>query len=118
MFLVQVHTDVASISRSLLDRTLNALVEGVAEEALQCFRTVKKFGMGGMLRVCISLSSTASLIHRMLMSNVCVTYFRRLWKSSSSTKQHHASSLPWPSRNSRRCTIRSRRRTFAGLAMI
>ena len=51
MFLVQVHTDVASISKSLLDRTLNALVEGVAEEALQCFRTVKKFGMGGMLRV-------------------------------------------------------------------
>ena len=52
MFLVQVHTDVASVSKALLDRTLNALVEGVADEALQCFRTVKKFGMGGMLRVC------------------------------------------------------------------
>lgn len=51
MFLVQVHTDVASVSRALLDRTLNALVEGVADEALNCFRTVKKFGMGGMLRV-------------------------------------------------------------------
>ena len=51
MFLVNVHSHVASVSKSLLERTLNALVEEVAEEALRCFRKVKKFGMGGMLRV-------------------------------------------------------------------
>lgn len=54
MFLVHVHAHVASVSKSLLERTLNALVEEAAEEALRCFRQVKRFGMGGMLRVCIT----------------------------------------------------------------
>jgi len=43
------------VAESLLDRTLNALVEDLAEEALRCFRQVKRFGMGGMLRVNIFL---------------------------------------------------------------
>lgn len=53
MYLVAVHAQVSAAAAPLLDRTLNALVEEVAEEALRCFRQVKKFGMGGMLRVCL-----------------------------------------------------------------
>ena len=52
MYLVGVHAQVSAAAPPLLERTLNALVEDVAEEALRCFRQVKKFGMGGMLRVC------------------------------------------------------------------
>jgi exocyst complex component 2 len=55
MYLVSVHAQVSRVAESLLDRTLNALVEDLAEEALRCFRQVKRFGMGGMLRVNISL---------------------------------------------------------------
>ncbi|KAH8116013.1 exocyst complex component Sec5-domain-containing protein, partial [Phellopilus nigrolimitatus] len=55
MFLVNVHAHVASVSKSLLERTLNSLVEEVAEEALRCFRKIKKFGMGGMLRATLEI---------------------------------------------------------------
>ena len=51
MYLVGVHAQVSAAAAPLLERTLNALVEDVAEEALRCFRQVKRFGMGGMLRV-------------------------------------------------------------------
>ena len=51
--IVSVHAQVCSIAEQLLDRTLNAIVEEVATEALRCFRQVKRFGMGGMLRVCL-----------------------------------------------------------------
>lgn len=59
MFLVGVHAQVSAAAAPLLERTLNALVEDVAEEALRCFRQVKRFGMGGMLRVRL-LSPTPS----------------------------------------------------------
>ena len=51
MYLVGVHAQVSDVAPPLLDRTLNALVECLAEEALRCFKQVKRFGMGGMLRV-------------------------------------------------------------------
>ena len=51
MYLVGIHAQVTSAAESLLDRILNALVNELAEEALRCFRQVKRFGMGGMLRV-------------------------------------------------------------------
>ena len=51
MYLVHVHAHVSSVAKPLLERTLEALVEEIADEALRCFRKVKKFGMGGMLRV-------------------------------------------------------------------
>ncbi|THH07884.1 hypothetical protein EW145_g3080 [Phellinidium pouzarii] len=55
MFLVHVHNHVSGVSKILLGRTLNALVEEVAEEALRCFQKVKKFGMGGMLRATLEI---------------------------------------------------------------
>ena len=54
--LVGVHAQVCSITEDLLDRTLNAIVEELATEALRCFRQVKRFGMGGMLRVRLPFS--------------------------------------------------------------
>lgn len=54
MFLVGVHSQVTTVTSdaNLVDRTLSHLVVKLAEEALQCFRQVERFGMGGMLRVC------------------------------------------------------------------
>jgi len=51
-YTVSIHAQVSSAAEVLLDRTLSALVNELAEEALRCFRQVKRFGMGGMLRVC------------------------------------------------------------------
>ena len=51
MSLVQVHAQVCSVAEPLLDRTLNVMVEELASEALRCIRQIKRFGMGGMLRV-------------------------------------------------------------------
>ena len=51
MYLVGVHAQVSSAAPSLLDRALGALVHDLAEECLACFRQVRRFGMGGMLRV-------------------------------------------------------------------
>ncbi|KAI0765335.1 exocyst complex component Sec5-domain-containing protein [Fomes fomentarius] len=55
MYLVGVHAQVCAAAAPLLERTLNALVEDVAEEALRCFRQVKRFGMGGMLRATLEI---------------------------------------------------------------
>ena len=54
MYLVGVHAQVSEVTPPLLERTLNALVESLVEEALRCFKQVKRFGMGGMLRVGLS----------------------------------------------------------------
>lgn len=51
MYLVGVHAQVSSTAPPLLERIINALVEDMADEALRCFKQVKRFGMGGMLRV-------------------------------------------------------------------
>ena len=51
MSLEGVHAQVTAAAAPLLERTLNALVEDIADEALRCFRQVKRFGTGGMLRV-------------------------------------------------------------------
>ena len=45
MYLVGVHAQVSAAAAPLLDRTLSTLVKEVAEEALRCFRQVKRFGM-------------------------------------------------------------------------
>lgn len=58
MYLVGVHAQVCEAAEPLLPRTLNFLVEGLAAEALANFRTIKRFGVGGMLRVSFPLSST------------------------------------------------------------
>lgn len=85
MYLVGVHAQVSAAAPLLLERTLNALVEDVAEEALRCFRQVKKFGMGGMLRVRPSLCP---------LDDMNLSLLRRPpWRSSSYTRRSHVLSL-------------------------
>jgi len=55
MYLVAIHAQVSGAAEPLLERTLNALVDDLAEEALRCFRQVKRFGMGGMLRATLEI---------------------------------------------------------------
>lgn len=50
--LVEIHAQICSVAEPLLDRTVNNLVDQLAEEGLRCFRQINRFGMGGMLRVC------------------------------------------------------------------
>ena len=50
-YLVGVHAQVTAAAAALLERTLNALVDELVDETQRCFRQIKRFGMGGMLRV-------------------------------------------------------------------
>lgn len=64
MYLVSIHAQITSASDALLERSLSYLVVQLADEALRCFRQVKRFGMGGMLRVrWIVLLTVFSLTH-------------------------------------------------------
>ena len=71
IYLVGVHAQVSEIAPLLLDRTLNALVESLVEEALRCFRQVKRFGMGGMLRVGLSFFFFLSPFSSPLTDQTC-----------------------------------------------
>ncbi|PVG00796.1 hypothetical protein CPB86DRAFT_782356 [Serendipita vermifera] len=55
MYLVTVHAEVSATARNLLERTLGTLIGEIVDEALQCFRQVPKFGMGGMLRATLEV---------------------------------------------------------------
>ncbi|KAI3602858.1 exocyst protein [Moniliophthora roreri] len=55
MYLVGVHAQVSGAAEGLLERTLKYLAEELADEALRCFRQVKRFGMGGMLRATLEI---------------------------------------------------------------
>ncbi|KAJ3732617.1 exocyst complex component sec5 [Lentinula guzmanii] len=55
MYLVCVHAQITSVAAVVLERTLNYLAEALAEEALRCFKQVKRFGMGGMLRATLEI---------------------------------------------------------------
>lgn len=51
MGLVEIHAQISRVAENLLERGMYALVENVAQDALVSFKQVKRFGMGGMLRV-------------------------------------------------------------------
>ncbi|KAG8825992.1 hypothetical protein FRC18_010152 [Serendipita sp. 400] len=55
MYLVGVHAEVSAIAKSLLERTLTTLIIETVNEALECFKQIKKFGMGGMLRATLEI---------------------------------------------------------------
>lgn len=63
IYLVGIHAQVSSVTLEggLLERVLGYLVVKIADEALSCFRQVKRFGMSGMLRVCLLLSLPLSI---------------------------------------------------------
>ena len=49
--LVELHAQVCTVSEGLLERTMNAVLEELADEAVKCFSQVKEFGTGGLLTV-------------------------------------------------------------------
>ncbi|KAK0446022.1 exocyst complex component sec5 [Desarmillaria tabescens] len=55
VYLVGVHAQISSTAETLLERIMNCLVDELADEALRCFRQVKRFGMGGMLRATLEI---------------------------------------------------------------
>ncbi|SJL12894.1 related to Exocyst complex component Sec5 [Armillaria ostoyae] len=55
VYLVGVHAQISSTTETLLERIMNYLVDELADEALRCFRQVKRFGMGGMLRATLEI---------------------------------------------------------------
>ncbi|THH19659.1 hypothetical protein EW146_g1566 [Bondarzewia mesenterica] len=73
MYLVGVHAQVSSAAAPLLERTLNALVEDLAEEALRCFKQVKRFGMGGMLRATLEIEFMHQTLARYVTSSTAKT---------------------------------------------
>ncbi|KAF7972154.1 hypothetical protein HWV62_18804 [Athelia sp. TMB] len=73
MYLVSTHAQVSRVAEQLLDRTLNALVEDLAEEALLCFRQVKRFGMGGMLRATLEIEFMHQTLSRYVTTSAAKT---------------------------------------------
>ncbi|KAF8801103.1 exocyst complex component sec5 [Phlegmacium glaucopus] len=73
IYLVSVHAQICSVAEQLLDRTLNAIVEELASEALQCFRQVKRFGMGGMLRATLEIEFMHQTLGRYVSSSAAKT---------------------------------------------
>ncbi|KIY47316.1 hypothetical protein FISHEDRAFT_74769 [Fistulina hepatica ATCC 64428] len=55
MFLVGVHAEVTRVAEPLLERVFTYLVDELSNEAHRCFRQVKRFGMGGMLRATLEI---------------------------------------------------------------
>ena len=53
--LVLVHAQVTAIARSLVTRTVGALVEEIAKHALTSFSQVRTYGMGGMLQATLEM---------------------------------------------------------------
>jgi hypothetical protein len=60
MFLVEIHARIISVAPPLLERTMHTLVSDVVQEALACFRQIKRFGMGGMLKVSSFIAKTSA----------------------------------------------------------
>ncbi|KAF8899761.1 exocyst complex component sec5 [Gymnopilus junonius] len=73
MTLVGVHAQVCNVAEPLLDRTLNGLVEELASEALRCFRQVKRFGMGGMLKATLEIEFMHQTLGRYVSSAAAKT---------------------------------------------
>ncbi|KAF5383308.1 hypothetical protein D9615_005002 [Tricholomella constricta] len=73
IYLVTIHAQVSSAAEPLLDRTLSTLVNELAEEALRCFRQVKRFGMGGMLRATLEIEFMHQTLGRYVTASAAKT---------------------------------------------
>ncbi|KAG8685871.1 hypothetical protein FRC09_014486, partial [Ceratobasidium sp. 395] len=62
-YLVQIHAQISEVARPLLDRALNTIVDEVVQDSLGCFKQIKRFGMGGMLRATLEIE----FFHQTLM---------------------------------------------------
>ncbi|EIN08849.1 hypothetical protein PUNSTDRAFT_143551 [Punctularia strigosozonata HHB-11173 SS5] len=73
MYLVSVHAQVSSTAPPQLERIINALVEDMADEALMCFKQVKRFGMGGMLRATLEIEFLHQTVSRFVTPSAAKT---------------------------------------------
>ncbi|KAF7761527.1 hypothetical protein Agabi119p4_9519 [Agaricus bisporus var. burnettii] len=71
--LVGIHAQICSVADSLLDRIINEVVEQLAEEGLRCFRQIKRFGMGGMLRATLEIEFMHQTLARHVTSSAAET---------------------------------------------
>lgn len=55
MTLVMVHSQVSSVTKHLVHRAVSALLENMANDCLESFRQVERFGMGGMLQATLEI---------------------------------------------------------------
>lgn len=71
--LVGIHAQICSVAEPLLDRTINKLVDQLAEEGLRCFRQIKRFGMGGMLRATLEIEFMHQTLGKHITPNAAET---------------------------------------------
>ncbi|EPQ29151.1 uncharacterized protein PFL1_03438 [Pseudozyma flocculosa PF-1] len=55
LLLVQIHAQVRAVTKPLVTRTILSLVEDLANETLECFGRIPRFGMGGMLQATLEI---------------------------------------------------------------
>ncbi|KAK0556825.1 Exocyst complex component S5 [Tilletia horrida] len=74
--LVQVHAQVRAVAKPLVNRTITALLEQLAEVTYECFSEVPMFGMGGMLQATLGIE----FIHQTLAQYVSPSAEQKLNK--------------------------------------
>lgn len=55
MTLVMVHSQISGVAKQLVHRALSFLLEAMANDCLESFRQVERFGMGGMLQATLEM---------------------------------------------------------------
>ncbi|KAE8268288.1 hypothetical protein A4X09_0g4054 [Tilletia walkeri] len=74
--MVQVHAQVRAVAKPLVNRTITALLEQLAEVTYECFMEVPRFGMGGMLQATLEIE----FVHQTLAQYVSKEAEQRLNK--------------------------------------
>ncbi|KAK0529701.1 Exocyst complex component S5 [Tilletia horrida] len=74
--LVQVHAQVRAVAKPLVNRTITALLEQLAQVTYECFMEVPRFGMGGMLQATLEIE----FVHQTLAQYVSEEAEQRLNK--------------------------------------
>lgn len=67
--LVQVHAQVQSVAKPLINRTISTLLEGLTQVILESFQQVQQFSMGGMLQATLEVE----FVHQTLNAFVSQT---------------------------------------------
>jgi len=113
--LVRVHAQVSSVTKPLLERAMNSLVEDLTSEAFTCFQKVEKFGMGGMLRATLEIefihqtlvqyvSPAASKTLSAIYNSISAAYSRRPGSAGSESLQKELEGVKRTLHDSRRAT--------------
>lgn len=87
--LVQVHAQVRSVAKPLVQRTISSLLDDLVQVVLESFGLITRFGMGGMLQVSRARASRRGEISALTL--LCA--YRPRWRLSSCIKLLHSISL-------------------------